>query len=87
MTRTCQAIGTETNPYWIARKIYRWAEIYLPGYGWIPVDPDRGDEKTPRAQALGFGNLDNTLLVTTTGPSSPEVPALKKEKKGQEKQP
>ncbi len=127
-----QAIGTETNPYWIARKIYqyvlkrldynlsggwdpvplllergtgscseytfvlialcraagvparyvggvvtrgddafvdnvfhRWAEIYLPGYGWIPVDPDRGDEKTPRGQALGFGNLDNTLLVTT----------------------
>jgi len=197
-----QAIGTETNPYWIARKIYqyvlkkldyslsggwdpvplllergsgscseytfvfialcraagvparyvggvvtrgddafvdnvfhRWAEIYLPGYGWIPVDPDRGDEKTPRAQALGFGNLDNTLLVTTvsggesrhlgwkyngnvdwtfkgrtrvnvehigelapvenheapgptiTGPSSPEVPAPKKQKKSQKEQP
>lgn len=127
-----KAVGTETNPYWIARMIYqyvlkkldyslsggwdpvplllergtgscseytfvfialcraagiparyvggvvtrgddsfvdnvfhRWAEIYLPGYGWIPVDPDRGDEKTPRAQALGFGNLDNTMLVTT----------------------
>jgi sugar lactone lactonase YvrE len=127
-----KAVGSETNPYWIARKIYqyvlnkldyslqggwdpvplllergtgscseytfvlialcraagvparyvggvvtrgddafvdnvfhRWAEVYLPGYGWIPVDPDRGDVKTPRGQALGFGNLDNTMLVTT----------------------
>lgn len=127
-----RSVGNETNPYWIARKIYqfvlkslaykrsggwdsvplllergtgscseyafvlislcraagiparwvggvvtrgddafvdnvfhRWAEIFLPGYGWIPVDPDRGDRKNPRNQALGFGNLDNTLLVTT----------------------
>lgn len=58
-------VVTRGDDAFVDNVFHRWAEIYLPGYGWIPVDPDRGDEKTPRGQALGFGNLDNTLLVTT----------------------
>ncbi len=44
---------------------HRWAEIYLPGYGWIPVDASRGDKKSPRGQADSFGYLDNRFVITT----------------------
>ncbi len=129
-----KAIGDETNPYWIARKIFdyiidhieyervggwniaptvldrgtgscseysfvyiamcraaglparyvgsvairgddaswddvfhRWVEIYLPGYGWIPVDPSGGDQEWPADQANYFGHLNNRYLITTAG--------------------
>jgi sugar lactone lactonase YvrE len=127
-----QAVGNETNPYWIARKIFnyviahmeyelsggwniaptvlkrgtgscseysfvyialcrssglparyvgsvvirgddasdddvfhRWVEVYLPNYGWIPVDPSGGDSPSPAGQAGAFGNLNNRYLITT----------------------
>lgn len=44
---------------------HRWAEIYLPGYGWVPVDPSGGDRPGPRGQADAFGALDNRFLITT----------------------
>jgi len=129
-----QAVGDETNPYWIARKIFnyvidhmeyelaggwniaptvlmrgtgscseysfvyiamcraaglparyvgsvvirgddasadevfhRWVEVYLPNYGWIPVDPSGGDYAEPGQQAGAIGNLLNRYLITTTG--------------------
>jgi len=132
-----EAVGSETNPYWMARRIYRWiidhlyyelaggwnvapaiiergngscseysfvfismcraagiparytgsiairgdlaseddvfhrwCEIYLPPYGWIPVDPSAGDTKSPEGQASRFGYVGNRYLVTTTGTGS-----------------
>jgi hypothetical protein len=44
---------------------HRWAEVYLPGYGWIPVDPSRGDQDWPRDQASAIGSVSGTLLITT----------------------
>ena len=44
---------------------HRWAEIYLPPYGWIPVDANHGDKPDARGRALGFGHLTGNLLVTT----------------------
>ena len=44
---------------------HRWAEVYLPSYGWVPVDPSRGDKETPALQAVAIGQQDNGLVVTT----------------------
>jgi hypothetical protein len=129
-----EAVGTETNPYWIARRIqqycvdkleyervggwnvapavlkrgtgscseytfvyiamcraaglparyagsivvrnddasyddvfHRWVEVFLPEYGWIPVDPSRGDSKWPADVAGSFGFVANSCLITTVG--------------------
>ena len=129
-----KAVGNETNPYWIGRKIYnyviehieyelaggwniapavldrgsgscseysfvyiamcraaglparytgsiairgddasyddvfhRWVEIYLPNYGWLPVDPSGGDSNWPSVRANSFGYLNNRYLITTLG--------------------
>ncbi|MFB0515834.1 MAG: transglutaminase, partial [Candidatus Neomarinimicrobiota bacterium] len=46
---------------------HRWAEVYLPNYGWIPVDASRGDKPSPRDQATYIGQLSNRFLITTQG--------------------
>lgn len=44
---------------------HRWPEIYLPNYGWIPIDPQAGDKPLPRDQAINIGHLPNRFLITT----------------------
>jgi transglutaminase-like putative cysteine protease/sugar lactone lactonase YvrE len=51
----------------IDEAFHRWAQIYLPGHGWVPVDANRGDAKSPADQARGFGGLSNRFLITTQG--------------------
>ena len=46
---------------------HRWNEIYLPNYGWVPVDANAGDRDLPAEQAAAFGGISNRFLVTTEG--------------------
>ncbi len=46
---------------------HRWPEIYLPNYGWIPIDPQGGDKPLPRDRATYIGHLSNRFLITTQG--------------------
>jgi len=51
---------------------HRWAEVYLPNYGWVPVDPSRGDRETAAERGRGFGTLSKRVFVTTHGDGDSE---------------
>ena len=56
-------------------EFHRWVEIYLPDYGWFPVDPSGGDKISPRDQANSFGFLKNQYLITTQSGGGSETMA------------
>ncbi len=46
---------------------HRWAEIYLPRIGWIPVDVNAGDSEWQGDRCFSFGGIANRFLITTRG--------------------
>lgn len=47
------------------RVYHRWAQVYLPPYGWVPVDPSRGMPATAMDVANSFGSLSHRFFITT----------------------
>jgi transglutaminase-like putative cysteine protease len=57
-----------------ATKPHYWAEFWLDGFGWVPVDPALGAEKGPQAfsphedpAAYYFGSIDNQRIAFSYG--------------------
>lgn len=78
----CRAVGVPARfvgGFWFTPKrqgFHAWAEFYLPGYGWLPVDPSEGKGQKGEGKYYYFGNLDNERLITSKGmniPIRPEV--------------
>jgi len=47
---------------------HRWTEVYLPPYGWIPFDVnkgDTGDGAPPGDKVMGIGNIAARYVITT----------------------
>lgn len=44
---------------------HRWTEVYLPNYGWIPFDANKGDTSLPGRKVLGIGNVSARYIITT----------------------
>ncbi|OGD13291.1 MAG: hypothetical protein A2V76_01395 [Candidatus Aminicenantes bacterium RBG_16_63_14] len=47
---------------------HRWTEVYLPPYGWVPFDAnkgDRGEGAPPGDRAMGIGNVAARYIITT----------------------
>lgn len=44
---------------------HRWTEVYLPPYGWIPFDANKGDTDLPGRKVLGIGNVAARYIITT----------------------
>jgi hypothetical protein len=45
---------------------HRWSQVYLPGYGWVHVDPQGGDREKPSEIAASVGFVGRSYLITTT---------------------
>ena len=57
---------------------HNWAEFYLEGIGWIPVDPTIGD-KNDRRKGYYFGSIDNARLCISKSGYHDQLPLLYKD--------
>jgi transglutaminase-like putative cysteine protease len=44
---------------------HRWAEAWMPGYGWVPMDANAAHGRGPGERASYFGGRSNRHVVTT----------------------
>ena len=66
-TRFCAGIVERGDEASMDDAFHRWVEVYLPNYGWIPVDADAGDKEWQADCAKAIGSQSNRILITTIG--------------------
>ncbi len=71
-TRYQGAVAIRGDDASIDDVFHRWCECFLPGYGWVPVDPSGGDAEAPADVAKYFGHIANRYLITTEGGGASE---------------
>jgi len=76
----CRARGIPARPivgYWAISgndQTHVWAEFFLEGIGWIPVDPTIG-QQSPEYEDYYFGNMDNQRIILSKGFNHKLVPS------------
>ncbi|KPL23686.1 MAG: hypothetical protein AMJ75_05620 [Phycisphaerae bacterium SM1_79] len=59
------AVSRRGDDGWVDNVFHRWVEVYLPPYGWIPFDANKGDASLPGKRVLGVGNVSARYIITT----------------------
>ena len=59
------SVSRRGDDAWIDNTFHRWVEVYLPPYGWIPFDANKGDQSLPGKKVLGVGNVSARYIITT----------------------
>jgi hypothetical protein len=66
-TRFCAGVVERGDEASMDDVFHRWTEVYLPGYGWVPIDVSAGDDEWPADRAAAIGSFTNRILITTVG--------------------
>ncbi len=61
-------LAKESEP--LARKEHAWLEVYLPGIGWMPMDPTMGRSLILRDKYFANHNPDHIIVTRGRNPSA-----------------
>ncbi len=66
-TRFCAGVVRRGDDASMDDVFHRWTEVYLPGYGWIPIDASAGDRPWQADAEGAIGGYSRNILITTIG--------------------
>jgi hypothetical protein len=66
-TRFCAGVMERGDKSSMDDVFHRWTEVYLPDYGWVPVDASATDSEWQSDRVKAIGSYTNRGLITTVG--------------------
>jgi hypothetical protein len=63
-----------TGDEYVDTVFHRWSEVFLPGYGWFPVDSSRNDSEDGAGVNQSFGRTSAPLLEISRGDGGEDNP-------------